>query len=71
MKDKDLKEVFLEIVVILVGGGNDYGHPHKEILELLEKNNIKIFRTDLEGTIVLESDGGKYKSYRIKVRAIL
>ena len=52
-----IKEVSPEIAVIPVGEGNDYGHPHKEILELLQKNNIELLRTDLEGTVVLESDG--------------
>ena len=52
-----IKEVSPEIAVIPVGEGNDYGHPHKEILELLQKNNIELLRTDLEGTVVLESNG--------------
>ena len=51
-----IKEVSPDIAVIPVGEGNDYGHPHKEILELLEKNNINLLRTDFEGTIILESD---------------
>ena len=32
--------------VITVGKGNDYGHPHKETLELLESKGIDIYRTD-------------------------
>lgn len=30
---------------------NYYGHPNKEVLDILEKEDIKIRRTDLEGTI--------------------
>lgn len=56
-----IKEVSPDIAVIPVGEGNDYGHPHKEILELLEKNNINLLRTDFEGTIILESDGKNIK----------
>ena len=56
-----IKEVSPDIAVIPVGEGNDYGHPHKEILELLEKNNINLLRTDFEGTIILESDGENIK----------
>lgn len=56
-----IKKVSPKIAIIPVGEGNDYGHPHKEILELLNKNNIKLLRTDLEGTIVLESDGTSIK----------
>jgi len=46
--------------VILVGKDNDYGHPHKETLEKLDQKNIKVYRTDLDGTIVLNSDGKNY-----------
>lgn len=56
-----IKEVSPNIAVIPVGEGNDYGHPHKEILDLLENNNIELLRTDLEGTIVLESDGNNIR----------
>ncbi len=53
---------FLELVnpsvaVITVGKDNTYGHPHKEIIERLEKNNIRIYRTDLDGNILATSDG--------------
>lgn len=36
---------------IISTGSNTYGHPHQEVLQLLKKNDIKIRRTDLEGTI--------------------
>ena len=37
--------------VIEVGANNNYGHPHAVTLDLLEKNNIKYFRTDRDGTV--------------------
>ena len=37
--------------IISCGLNNYYGHPNKEVLDILEKENIKIRRTDLEGTI--------------------
>lgn len=43
--------------VISCGMGNDYGHPHEETLEKLEKRGITPFRTDQDGTIVIGSDG--------------
>ncbi|MDW2800455.1 ComEC/Rec2 family competence protein [Clostridium boliviensis] len=43
--------------VISCGRNNDYGHPHKETLDLLKKQGIKVLRTDQLGTIVIESNG--------------
>ncbi len=43
--------------VISDGAGNKYGHPHKETLDTLSRFGVKIFRTDLLGTIVMHSDG--------------
>ena len=39
------------------GKDNKYGHPHQETLNTLFLLGAKIFRTDLFGTIVMESDG--------------
>lgn len=43
--------------IISDGKDNSYGHPHKETLDTLNAFNVKIFRTDLLGTIILKSDG--------------
>lgn len=64
-----LKAVNPKIAVISVGKNNDYGHPASEILSLLKRNKIKIYRTDLDGTIVMSSDGTKIsikKNYRLQ-----
>jgi competence protein ComEC len=54
--EKFLERVSPEIAVISVGE-NEYGHPDKEVLEILEKYGIKTLRTDLEGDIKIVSDG--------------
>lgn len=54
---KFLKAVNPTYAVISVEDGNSYGHPHKEIIERLDKNGIKYYRTDKNGTIVMTSDG--------------
>lgn len=41
-----------QMAVISVGQDNIYGHPHNEILALLEKQGCEIFRTDLMGNII-------------------
>ena len=40
--------------VISCGKNNRYGHPNKEVLSVLNKYQIKIRRTDLEGTIIYQ-----------------
>ncbi|MFA5576579.1 MAG: ComEC/Rec2 family competence protein [Tissierellaceae bacterium] len=52
-----LEAVNPRLAVISSGEGNTYGHPHKEIIELLEENKIEILRTDILGTIVIMADG--------------
>lgn len=49
-----------EYAVISCALDNSYGHPHKETIKKLEKNNIEYYRTDLIGTISFESDGNKF-----------
>lgn len=43
--------------VISCGTGNSYGHPHKGALERLQEVGCTIYRTDLDGTICIRSDG--------------
>lgn len=52
-----LRAVDPDTVLISVGEGNSYGHPHEETLEKIEKYGYNVFRTDMDGTIVLSSDG--------------
>ena len=37
--------------------GNTYNHPIKSVMELFEKKNIKVYRTDETGTIIMTTDG--------------
>jgi len=55
--EKFILAVDPEIAVISVGKDNDYGHPHDKIINRLNRLNIKTYRTDLNGTIVITSDG--------------
>jgi len=55
-------KAFLEAVkpahaIIMVGASNTYGHPTAVTLDKLKAANIKVFRTDLAGTIIATSDG--------------
>lgn len=44
-------------VVVSCGEDNSYGHPHADILNYCMMNNIPLYRTDMQGTIVVKSDG--------------
>ncbi|MEW6207624.1 MAG: ComEC/Rec2 family competence protein [Acidobacteriota bacterium] len=46
------------IVTISCAQGNDYHHPHPKVMRLLrERESIRLYRTDMEGTITATSDG--------------
>ena len=52
-----LKRVQPQCAVISCGIGNSYGHPNEEALQRLEKAGAQIYRTDLDGTVVIVTDG--------------
>lgn len=64
--DEFLDEVKPKYAVISSEKGNNYGHPHKEVIDRLTSRNIKILRTDEMGTIVLETDGKAAKLKSLK-----
>ena len=49
-----IKAVSPRIALIGVGKDNNFGHPNEEVIQRLEKYNIKIYRTDLDGEIDLK-----------------
>ncbi len=52
--DSFLEECSPEVAVISVGAHNFYGHPSPDTLERLETYGCEVFRTDLEGAVMLE-----------------
>ena len=55
-----LNAVLPEMAVISCGVGNKYGHPHEETLSILRDAGVNLYRTDLQGTITIGSDGQNY-----------
>ena len=47
--------------VISAGYKNWHGHPHKRVLDRLKRAGMKIYRTDLDGEVVMRTDGKKIK----------
>lgn len=52
-----LEKVKPQYAVISVGEGNSYGHPAASTIELLQEYTNNIYRTDLNGTVVISTDG--------------
>ena len=52
-----LKKVAPRYAVIEVGAGNDYGHPSAQTLQRLAGAGVRVYRTDLCGTVTMTSDG--------------
>ena len=53
-----LNAVTPEVVIISLGAGNTYGHPHREALDRISAaGNEHLFRTDIDGTITLIANG--------------
>ncbi len=49
---------------IISTGLNPYGHPTKQTLKTFEKNDVKIYRTDIDNAIKITSNGDSYLIYR-------
>ncbi len=52
-----LRAVRPEIAVVSCGLDNEYGHPHAAALRRLERAGARVFRTDLDGDVVVRTDG--------------
>lgn len=53
--------------IISVGDDNSYNHPHSVTTVKLEDIGSKIFRTDLDGTIFVSSDGKNIKIEKLNI----
>jgi competence protein ComEC len=45
------------IGLVSVGAGNTYGHPSMKVMADLAERGVEVARTDLRGTIIVETDG--------------
>ena len=52
-----LRRVNPRLALISAGKGNRFGLPSSDTLALLHRKGIQVFRTDMDGTIELVSDG--------------
>lgn len=61
-----LYKVYPKHAIIQVGNNNDYGLPKQVTLDKLNRIGAKIYRTDLDGTIISTSDGKNISFETIK-----
>ena len=52
-----LEKISPDITVISCGKNNDYGHPHKEVLEMLADAHSTVYRPDKDKTVIISTDG--------------
>jgi beta-lactamase superfamily II metal-dependent hydrolase len=52
-----LEKTLPDYSVISCSSNNQYGHPHKDVLDKLSVMETELFRNDLQGTIIATSDG--------------
>ncbi|MBC8104774.1 MAG: MBL fold metallo-hydrolase [Cytophagales bacterium] len=56
-----LRAVHPGIAVISAGRANSYGHPHRELMDRLRSRGVRVFRTDLQGAVTVETNGTALK----------
>lgn len=56
-----LKEVSPSVAIYSAGRDNSYGHPHKEVVDLIQGANIPLYGTDVHGTIIVKTNGKTYE----------
>ncbi|PKL64975.1 MAG: hydrolase [Methanomicrobiales archaeon HGW-Methanomicrobiales-3] len=61
-----LLQIAPSVSVIEVGADNSYGHPTAKVLQLLEQAGSQVYRTDLNGHVVITSDGNTYSVSQTK-----
>lgn len=49
------------VAVITVGRANPFGHPHPRTLEALRELGAEVYRTDLDGAVIIRTDGNFLK----------
>ncbi len=57
--DSFFERVKPSFAVISLGANNDFGMPSLRVLKRLERIGAKVYRTDIDGDIIMESDGSE------------
>ena len=55
-----------EAVIVSVGEGNSYGHPDPQTLRLYAENGATVYRTDQDGTVIVEAQPSGTYTVRVE-----
>lgn len=55
-----LKAVNPKVAIYSAGKNNPYGHPSKEVVQLINQYNIPLYGTDVYGNILVTTDGNNF-----------
>ncbi|PAV30832.1 MBL fold metallo-hydrolase [Virgibacillus profundi] len=55
-----IKAVNPAVAIYSAGANNSYGHPHSEVISLIQNSGIDLYGTDVHGTIIVKTDGEDY-----------
>ena len=64
-----LRQVGAQVAVVSVGARNEYHHPATETLEHLARSGAHVYRTDVDGTVTLETDGATLRLHTTRGRS--
>ena len=54
---KNFLNAVTPVYAVITTGENDYGHPTKKVLDLLNAKGIEVYRSDYHGNITAVTDG--------------
>lgn len=55
-----------EVVVVSAGAGNSYGHPDRAALDLYTNAGARVYRTDINGTVIVEAQSTGTYTVRVE-----
>lgn len=51
--------------VVVSVGANSFGHPHPDVLSILQEYNVHLYRTDLHGAVTIKTDGYNFERHTV------
>ena len=59
--NQEILDLVKPAVAIIQVGKNSFGHPHKEVIDLLTSKGVRVYRNDINGVIEIGSNGQSFK----------